>query len=80
MICYAVIDTNVLVSALLSSHEDAATVQAVGKLCSGEITPLFSKDILAEYNEMLRRKKFHFSEELIITRMDTIHMRSRMIR
>ena len=26
MICYAVIDTNVLVSALLSSHEDAATV------------------------------------------------------
>ena len=25
MICYAVIDTNVLVSALLSSHNDAAT-------------------------------------------------------
>lgn len=24
MICYAVIDTNVLVSALLSSHDDAA--------------------------------------------------------
>ena len=26
---HAVIDTNVLVSALLSSHEDAATVQVV---------------------------------------------------
>ncbi len=26
MTCYAVIDTNVLVSALLSSHDDAATV------------------------------------------------------
>ena len=58
MICLAVIDTNVLVSALLSSHEDAATVQVVGKLFSGEITPLFSEDILAEYNEVLRRKKF----------------------
>lgn len=27
---YAVIDTNVLVSALLSHHPDAATVQVVG--------------------------------------------------
>ena len=32
MICCAVIDTNVLVSALLSSHDDAATVQVISKL------------------------------------------------
>ncbi len=32
MTCYAVIDTNVLVSALLSSHSNAATVRVVGKL------------------------------------------------
>lgn len=31
MICYAVIDTNVLVSALFSNHSDAATVQLVGR-------------------------------------------------
>lgn len=30
MICYAVIDTNVLVSALLSSRDDTATVQVLG--------------------------------------------------
>lgn len=53
MICYAVIDTNVLVSALLSSHDDAATVQVVGKLFSGEVIPLFSNEILKEYNEVL---------------------------
>jgi hypothetical protein len=35
MICYAVIDTNFLVSALLSSHDDAANVLVVGKLFSG---------------------------------------------
>lgn len=65
MICYAVIDTNVLVSALLSSHDDAATVQVVGKLFSGEVIPLLSDEILNEYNEVLRRKKFHFSEDTV---------------
>ena len=39
MNCYALIDTNVLVSALLSSHEDAATVQVMVRLLSGEIYP-----------------------------------------
>ncbi len=65
MICYAVIDTNVLVSALLSRHDDAATVQVVGKLFSGEVIPLLSKEILREYAEVLRRKKFGFSEETV---------------
>ncbi len=65
MICYAVIDTNVLVSALLSSHDDAATVLVVGKLFSGEVIPLFSDEILKEYNEVLRRDKFHFSEKTV---------------
>jgi putative PIN family toxin of toxin-antitoxin system len=65
MTYYAVIDTNVLVSALLSSHDDAATVLVVGKLFSGEVIPLFSDEIMKEYNEVLRRKKFHFSEETV---------------
>ncbi len=65
MTCYAVIDTNVLVSALMSRHDDAATVQVVDKLFSGEIIPLFSQDILNEYNEVLRRRKFGFSEDII---------------
>lgn len=72
MICYAVIDTNVLVSALLSSHKDAATVQVVGKVFSGEVIPLLSEEILKEYNEVLRRKKFHFSEELVAAFIGTI--------
>ena len=65
MKCYAVIDTNVLVSALLSSHDDAATVQVIGRVFSGEVVPLFSEDILKEYNEVLRRNRFHFSEETV---------------
>ncbi len=46
MKCYAVIDTNVLVSALLSSHEDAATVQVVNRLFNGDVIPIYSAEIL----------------------------------
>ncbi len=72
MTCYAVIDTNVLVSALLSSHDDAATVLVVEKLFSGEVIPLFSDEILKEYNDVLRRAKFHFSEEKVSRLIRTI--------
>lgn len=79
MICYAVIDTNVLVSALLSSHDNAATVQVVGKLFSGEVIPLLSEEILNEYHEVLRRKKFRFSEELISGLLNVIEKYGEMI-
>ena len=58
MKCCAVIDTNVLVSALLSSNEEAATVQVAERLLSGEILPLYSDSILSEYSEVLHRKKW----------------------
>lgn len=65
MICYAVIDTNVLVSALLSSKDDTATVQVFAKVISGEIIPVYSNVITKEYREVLSRKKFGFSAEMI---------------
>ena len=64
---YAVIDTNVLVSALLSHRDDAATVKVIGAVFSGKITPLYHKDILAEYEEVLSRPKFHFEKSDIKT-------------
>ncbi|MDE6405751.1 MAG: putative toxin-antitoxin system toxin component, PIN family [Lachnospiraceae bacterium] len=65
MICYAVIDTNVLVSALLSSKEDSATVQVLGKVFQGAIIPVYSNVIAKEYREVLSRKKFGFSGDTI---------------
>ena len=65
MICYAIIDTNVLVSALLSSSDDAATVQVVGRLLTGELIPVYSTDIMKEYKDVLCRKKFDFSKDTI---------------
>lgn len=65
MTCYAVIDTNVLVSALLSKHNDSATVQVIEKMIIGEIIPVYSAEIMTEYREVLNRKKFKFPQELI---------------
>ena len=58
---YAVIDTNVLVSAMLSHRDDAATVQVLNAVFSGKITPLYHQDILSEYAEVLSRPKFRFA-------------------
>lgn len=62
---YAVFDTNVLVSALLTKHADSATVQLVGRLINGEIVPVYSELIMKEYREVLGRKKFKFNPDLI---------------
>ena len=55
---YAVIDTNVIVSALLSKNEDSATVKTIFKIFDKSIIPVFSKEIIAEYSEVLSRGKF----------------------
>ena len=65
MTCYAVIDTNVLVSAMLSSRDDAATVQVVSRMLHGEIIPIYSNVIAKEYREVLSRRKFGFTGRLI---------------
>jgi putative PIN family toxin of toxin-antitoxin system len=72
MVFYAVIDTNVLVSSLLSSHDNAATVLVVEKLFSGEVIPVYSNEIMNEYKEVLRRTKFHFTEEIVNNLLQTI--------
>ena len=61
----AVIDTNVLVSALLAKHSDSATVILTEKMLRGEAIWLYSDDILREYREVLCRKKFGFDFRLI---------------
>ena len=62
MAIYVIIDTNVLVSAMLSVHDDSATVQTLRLALKGDIIPLLSKDILIEYDDVLHRPKFSFKE------------------
>ena len=57
---YAVIDTNVLVSAMLSKTENAATRRVARAMLRGDIKVLYNKEILDEYLEVLTRTKFSF--------------------
>ena len=60
---YAVIDTNVIVSALLKWNSVPGVVlQAV---FNGFVVPVFNNEILNEYRNVLNRPKFGFSSELI---------------
>ena len=58
---YAVIDTNVLVAAMLTRHKDSATNRIVEAVNNLQITPLYHKDIIEEYRNVLSRSKFGFS-------------------
>ncbi|MBP5159646.1 MAG: PIN domain-containing protein, partial [Lachnospiraceae bacterium] len=69
---YAVIDTNVLVSALLSKNSDAATVQVFNAIADCLITPLYHQDILKEYSEVLHRDRFRFDDRKIKAVLDAI--------
>ena len=59
---YAAIDTNVLVSALLHFNSNPGTVLL--SVLNGETIPLVNDEILAEYREVLSRKKLKISAEL----------------
>lgn len=67
MKCYAVVDTNVIVSALITKNPDSAPRQVFRAMLSGEIIPLYHPDILTEYEEVLSRKKFHLKAATIKT-------------
>ena len=62
---YVVVDTNVLVSALITRNENAPTVKILRYLSQNKIVPVYSSDIVKEYYEVLRREKFKLSEEIV---------------
>lgn len=56
-----VVDSNVIVSAMLSPH--APPAQVIRLLLQGEAVPLHDARILAEYRDVLWRPKFDFDPE-----------------
>lgn len=62
---YAVIDTNVVVSALLARNPEAATVKVLEAFFQGRVVPLVNDDIINEYADVLHRPKFRFPGELV---------------
>ena len=69
---YAVIDTNVIVSSILSNHSDSATVLVRDNILDGKLIPMFNEEILAEYKDVLNRPKFKFPSALVKAVLDGI--------
>ncbi|UTC51995.1 putative toxin-antitoxin system toxin component, PIN family [Treponema sp. OMZ 838] len=55
---YAVVDTNVLVSAFLK--ENSVPRSVVNNMYAGNIIPIYNEEIIAEYSTVLHRPKFCF--------------------
>lgn len=64
---YAVIDTNVIFSALISKNQNAATVRLLDAVFDGLVIPLYHSEMIEEYNEVLHRKKFRLEDQTIQT-------------
>jgi len=62
---HAVIDTNVLVSALLTNKSDASTVQVLEAIMNGQIVPLYNEEIISEYEIVLNRPAFRFTPDKV---------------
>lgn len=71
---YAVIDTNVIVSAYITKNLNAATSKVWEAVLQGKIKPVYSDEIVEEYTEVLHRKKFGIPEHLIKWAIDRILM------
>lgn len=69
---YAVIDTNILVSAFISKNQTSATKRVVRNVLSHNIKPLYNDEILAEYSDVLHRSKFHLEDSDIVELIDFI--------
>lgn len=70
---YAVIDTNVLVSALLKIGSVPGKVAA--EALTGDIIPVLNDEIMAEYEDVLNRPKFNFNQSAVQVLLDELKKR-----
>ena len=60
---YAVIDTNVVVSSILSHNSNPGLV--IDHVVAGNIIPLLNQEIINEYINVLTRNKFNFDDATV---------------
>ena len=71
---FIVIDTNVLVSGLISRNQTSPPVGILNYLLAerGVIIPLFNDEIIKEYENVLKRNKFNIDHKLVDDVIDRI--------
>lgn len=71
---YAVIDTNVVVSAMLKWDSIPGNILELA--LEGPIIPVLNQEILAEYRQVLLRPKFHLTNRIVDSFLDSLVSRS----
>ena len=71
---YAVLDTNVLVSAMLKTGSVPGQVAA--EALNGDIIPVLNDEIIAEYEDVLNRPKFRFDKRAVKVFLDELKKRA----
>ena len=74
MTYFAILDTNVLVSALLKNG--SIPWQVMEEAMRGDIIPVINDSILAEYENVLKRPKFKFDKRAVKIFLDEIKKRA----
>lgn len=69
---YAVIDTNVLVSAIITSNLQSPTLRVMEAMLAKKIIPMYDDEIICEYSEVLHRPKFGFDDKVINSYLEAI--------
>ena len=62
---YAVIDTNVIVSAMFTHNPESPTKLILDHVLQGDVIPLYADEIISEYQAVLSREQFSFRPENI---------------
>ena len=71
---YAILDTNVLVSAMLKAGSVPGKIAA--EALNGDIIPVINDDIIAEYEDVLNRPKFQFDKDAVAVFLEELKKRA----
>ena len=58
---FAVIDTNVIVSSMITRNPVSPTRRILDEIRDGIIVPMINQDVFEEYTDVLSREKFRFA-------------------
>ena len=69
---YAVIDTNVIVSAMFTHNPESPTKLILDHILRGDVIPLYVDEIISEYQDVLSREQFFFKPENVASVINAI--------
>ncbi|MCH5242998.1 MAG: PIN domain-containing protein [Muribaculaceae bacterium] len=67
-----VLDTNVLVAALITSNPMSPTAQIITFFYKGILKPVYNDKIIEEYLDVLNRKHFNFNPKIVEELINTV--------